>query len=242
MSWVQSFLQSGQADNDVLFYYPIHDQWAESGDALLQHFDGGIDEQFEGTAFKEAAHMMQENGYTFDFVSDRQIAASESSGKTINTEGNTYKTMLVPAVEYMPLKTLENILRLAREGNTILFYKWKPQNVAGLANLDKRQQTFKKLLDQLNFSESGELKSAPIGKGKVVLADDLNLLLTEGEVRREQMTDKGLAFVRRASKMAITILSQTGAKSVLMAGFRSRLKLLQRQYLIPCTPIKDMPG
>ncbi|MCW9705294.1 glycosyl hydrolase [Fodinibius salsisoli] len=197
---VQSFLQSGNADNDVLLYYPIHDRWAEPGRAMLQHFDGGIDEQFEGTAFKEAADLMQEEGYTFDFVSDRQITASESSGEAINTEGGTYKTILVPAVEYMPLGTLENILRLAQGGSTILMYKGLPKKVTGLSNLEKNKKAFKEQLGQLEFTDSGQLQSASLGKGKVLLSDDLSLLLSEGKIHREQMTDQGLEFVRRASK------------------------------------------
>jgi hypothetical protein len=37
----QSFLQSGQPDNDLLLYFPFHDRLAVRGRELLEHFSGG---------------------------------------------------------------------------------------------------------------------------------------------------------------------------------------------------------
>lgn len=66
----QSFLQSGRADTDVLLYYPIYNLWSERGTELLPHFGGGVD----ATMSQGDGQAMLQAGYTFDFISDRQLA------------------------------------------------------------------------------------------------------------------------------------------------------------------------
>ncbi len=198
----QSFLQEGEPDNDVLLYYPIHDRWAEPGYALLEHFDGGIDQQFEGTAFKEAADMMDNQGYKFDFVSDRQLSGSESADNKIQTEGSAYETIVIPAVDYMPLETVQKVLDLARSGNTIIMYKGVPQDVPGLGNLDERQAQFKELISQLDFSDTDGFQTTELGDGKIVLGDNLSDLFSETGIQREPMIDDGLRFTRRTTEDA----------------------------------------
>ena len=51
---VQSFLQTGAPDQDVLLYYPFYESLAVRGDALLTHF-GGASPPAHGTTFEEAA-------------------------------------------------------------------------------------------------------------------------------------------------------------------------------------------
>ena len=63
---VQSFLQNGKPDNDILLYYPIIDRYSEPGNTLLQHFDG-MERNFEKTDFEEVSKWMVEKGYSFDF-------------------------------------------------------------------------------------------------------------------------------------------------------------------------------
>src|SRR5699024_5451739 len=145
----QPFFQSRTPDNDVLLSYPIHDQWGKQSGSLLQHFDGGIEEQFEGTAFKKAAYAMQQQGYTFDFISDRQLVQTQSADGKITTKGAAYETLVIPAVEYLPLKTLRQVLGLVRTGRTVIMYGGKPQDVPGLGNIEERQNAFKKRMDQL---------------------------------------------------------------------------------------------
>lgn len=72
---VQSFLQQGKPANDVLLYYPIADRYSQPGNVMLQHFDG-MEKNFEKTDFEHVAKWMQEEGYGFDFFSDRQLKNS----------------------------------------------------------------------------------------------------------------------------------------------------------------------
>ncbi|SMO48921.1 glycosyl hydrolase [Fodinibius sediminis] len=186
----QSFLQSGRSDNGVLLYYPIHDRWSEAGPGYLEHFDGGIEEQFEGTSFKEAAKFMQRRGYGFDFISDQQVRMGETS----------YKTILLPRSQFVPLETLEKIRELAKKGATILFYEGLPKKAAGFANLEEKEKRFQALLDEFSFSEREDsgVRTASLGSGKLLMGKDLDRLLKTARLRREEMVDHDLEFLRRS--------------------------------------------
>ena len=69
---VQSFLQSGRPDTDVLVYYPFYESLTVRGPSLLSHF-GGAAPPSRGTTFEKAAETLQAAGFTYDFVSDRQL-------------------------------------------------------------------------------------------------------------------------------------------------------------------------
>lgn len=193
----QSFLQKGKPDNNVLVYYPLFDSFSERGSALLKHYDG-LKPDFKNTGFANASEMMLKTGYSFDFISDKQLAATQLSGGKLLTGGVNYQTVLLPGCKYIPLATLQKVLTLARSGATILVYKNLPTDVPGYAELSHRQEAFKVLLSNLIFKNIGSgVQAAAIGKGRVLLADDLSALLQSVHVNREAMTDDGLQFVRR---------------------------------------------
>lgn len=197
---VQSFLQSGQPDNDVLLYLPIHDQWAESDYGLLKHFDGDIEDQFSGTSFKSGAEGMLEQGYGFDYISDKQLQQTEVSGGLLETAGGTYKTILLPKSKFLPIETYERVVDLAQQGATIIAYEGLPDNASGYSNLKNKQERFQQLTDQLQFTNTGEgnIQEARIGEGKFLKGDGLEQLLEYAQVPREAMVDKGLRYVRRS--------------------------------------------
>lgn len=195
----QSFLQSSQADNDVLQYFPIFDSYAKKGRALLNHYDGM--KGFEGTAFQQNAEWMLGNGYSFDFISDNQIQNLSFSNGKINSKGGTYQTILISSVDHMPQETLEKILALAKAGANILIYGHLPQSVPGFGNFSERQKSFQSLIGSLHFSKvTAGIREATIGRGKVMLSDDLASLLSKADIRRESIGDNtSLQFIRRKS-------------------------------------------
>ena len=77
----QSFLQQGAPDNDVLLYCPVYDSWSDRGPALLKHFDR-MEPEFNGTGFKACAELMLQQGYAFDYISDRQLQQTTASGSS----------------------------------------------------------------------------------------------------------------------------------------------------------------
>ncbi len=85
---VQSFLQAGRPDTDVLVYYPFYESLTVRGTSLLSHF-GGAAPPARGTTFEKAAGTLQAAGFTYDFVSDRQLRRTRTENGRITTEGGT---------------------------------------------------------------------------------------------------------------------------------------------------------
>ncbi|MBC6698586.1 glycosyl hydrolase [Hymenobacter puniceus] len=195
----QSFLQAGQPANDVLVYLPIYDSYARPGKVLLQHFDG-ISHGFKGMQMGATGEEMLKQGYGFDFISDKQLRQTKTTGRTLQTGGGTaYQTLLLPDARLVPLATLEHYLQLARNGATLVVQNQLPTDVPGLGQLDKRRTTFRKLLAELKFQPSGTagVQKATVGKGAVLVGKDVSQLLAAAGVQREALTDSGLQFVRR---------------------------------------------
>jgi hypothetical protein len=191
----QSFLQSGRPDNDVLLYFPIYDRFSQRGRSLLQHFSGGA----IGTDARNVGQTMLDAGYTFDFVSDRQIAKLKFAGNSLQTGNISYKTIVLPECRFIPLETFEKLVELAQNGATIVVHNSLPDDVPGWGNLDKRQDAFQKLISGIRFTKAGDsrIQSAQVGRGKFLLGNNLDQLLIEAGVKRESMVDQKLRFVRR---------------------------------------------
>jgi hypothetical protein len=193
----QSFLQNSQPDNDVLLYFPIVDKYAD-GDSkeLLQHFDG-MERNFEETDFNKLSTWMLEQGYSFDFFSDRQLQNFTVSGNNIQTGGNNYQTVLLPDNKYMPLESFQKLVELAKNGATVLCYKAFPVDVPGYSELTKHQAALIKLKDQLQFKTEGTIRKAAIGKGAFIICDSITDLIAAAKVRKEAFANQGLSFIRK---------------------------------------------
>ncbi|HEV7330964.1 MAG TPA: glycosyl hydrolase [Flavisolibacter sp.] len=193
---VQSFLQKGKPDNDVLLYYPLVDKYSEQSRELLQHFDG-MERNFENSDFEHVSKWMLEKGYGFDFFSDRQLQRFTTNGKSILTGGNKYQTILLPANKLITETSFQKLLNLAKAGATVLVYKAVPADVPGWGDLEKRRGTFQQLLSLLSFQESGDVKKSVVGKGAFIMSDDLDDLLDAAAVRQEKIAEEGLSYLRR---------------------------------------------
>ncbi len=191
---VQSFLQSGRPDNDVLLYYPIYDRWSQRGITLLQHFAGP-----DGTTAQNDGQTMIEAGYTFDFISDRQLGNVDVAGNSLQTGGVSYKAVVLPECRFIPLKTFEKLVDLARKGATIIVHARLPSDVPGWWSLDERRNGFQTAVAEMRFAQvdNSDIQSAKVGKGRFLLGKNLSQLLSSAGIKRELLVDKGLQFVRR---------------------------------------------
>ena len=194
----QSFLQQGKPDNDVLLYFPIYDKYSEPGRDLLLHFDG-MKPDFNGTSFETSAQMMQDKGYAFDYISDRQILNLQAANNKIITGGTAYQTIVLPDCKYMKVETFQHLLLLAKNGATIIAYKNLPSDVPGFAQLDKNLTSFRNLLGQLKFvsTDLGDVKAALVGNGRFLIGNNFEDLLQFASIRKEPMAEQGLQFNRR---------------------------------------------
>jgi hypothetical protein len=196
---VQSMLQSGTADHDVLLYFPLYDAMAVREKSLLTHF-GGANPPARDTAFERAAATLQAKGFTYDFVSDRQLRQTRADRAGLVTAGGgRYRVIVLPAGRFIPLETLEHIVALGRAGATVIAFDGWPADVAGLHDLDARRGRFQQLLAGVptGAPDPADVTDVRIGQGRVLQGSDLARLLERAGVSREPMVDLGLQFARR---------------------------------------------
>ena len=167
---------------------------------MLEHLDA-ISPAYKGTPFKTGAETMVGNGYSFDYISDLQIKNTESNNALLQTEGNIYKTLILPGCKYIPVETFAQILTLANNGAKIIVYGNLPEDISGWADLEEKTVAFNRMKEGLQFKETDNknILQAEIGNGKIIMGSDLNSLLLFAGIRREPMADAGISFIRRKS-------------------------------------------
>ena len=194
----QSFLQSGKPDNDILLYFPVYDRWSEPGKSLLQHFTGSGPPSAT-TAFRTAARHMIDKGYMLDYISDKQLSRIKMSGDSLLIADAMYHTIVIPACQYMPVTTFKILISLAKNGAVIIVCKNLPADIPGFGRLTDKRQQFQILAQQLAFADTGDedIMQAKIGKGTILLGENLVPLLRHADIRREEMVKHGLQCIRR---------------------------------------------
>lgn len=188
----QSFLQAGKPDNDVLVYFPIYDLWSQPGRSRLVHFSATPPNNIAGIGQR-----LLRSGYSFDFISDRQINNVKFSDGSLQTGGISYKAVIVPRCNLIPLETFRKLLELAKSGAKIIFENNLPSDVPGLNNLEQKRIDFKKYVSEINFINQKEIKVAEYGNGEILVGSNMEQMLSIAKVERELMVEKGLGFVRR---------------------------------------------
>lgn len=193
----QSVLQLGRPDDDILLYWPISDLWDDPR-GMLPNMTVNDTAWFSDQPIGQTALDLWNHGYSFDYISDRQLEGAESVAGKIHVPGGGYRVVLSPPCHLMPLHTLRRMLSLARSGATIIFESHLPHDVPGWGNLARRRGEFKRLLDEIHLVQIGDdLQEAGIGSGKILVGNPDKALLRAG-VMRETMTDHtGLFFIRR---------------------------------------------
>ena len=180
---VQSVLQAGQPDNDILLYWPFADLLDdETGNVKMftVHHAKWLTDQPVG----KIARTLMDKGYTFDYLSDAQLLQTRNDSGALLTGGNTrYQVIVVPATRRMPLETLQKLAALAASGAKIIFEKL-PEDVPGFGRLAERRTAFKSAL-------------AALTPRTTINADILTAVAPHA--RREALTDHGVSFIRRST-------------------------------------------
>jgi len=195
----QSMLQAGKSDNELLIYWPVYDQWAKEKGLEMPMKVHDVDVWLHPTEFYKQSLKLQKNGYSFDFASEKMLAAAKVvKGKVLtNVLANPYQTVIIPACKLMPLQTLKDIVALAHAGATVIFQKL-PEDVPGLSNLENNRLLFMQELAKLDLKkEASGIQSAQTGAGQVLVAEDLPKALAFKNIHGEQLIKSGLQFIRR---------------------------------------------
>ncbi len=219
----QSFLQAGHADNDTLIYFPIEDIWAmQTGpDQLLvplqvHNSEGWLRHGARGLHL--AASDMWDLGYSFDFVSDKQLTENVVvKGDRLTSGDCSYRALLLPKCKFMQPENMKRIVELARQGATVLVTGALPDDVPGLNQLARRRAALKQILAEIKFEPTTTtgLQQAKVGQGRFLLGNNLQALLETAALRRESMVDLGIEFIRREDEHGwIYFITNPGRRTV----------------------------
>lgn len=181
---VQSILQGGAPDNDILLYWPVADIWDDPAGPLAVPLSVHHVQWLTEKPVGRIARALLDRGYSFDYVSDLQLGETRVEGGTLATPGSRYKVLVVPAARRMPLQTLQRLSQFVEAGATVIF-EALPEDVPGYGRLDDRRAAFK------------ETRSAL--EGRAVIERDVLAAIGARPVTREPIVDAGVGFSRRAT-------------------------------------------
>ena len=204
---VQSILQSGQPDNDILLYWNIADFWMQPGDKLLPQLTVHARDWFEGQPIGRTAKELWDKGYAFDYVSDAQLKTAKVMDGKIQMPGGKYQIIVVPECKYIPLETFKQLLSLAENGATIIIQSIKPFETSGWSHSDEQRQELAKLNENIFPHGSIEVVDSNFpftvsrGKGRVLLTmmpAQIDGAFQISKVKPEKIAASSLSFIRRS--------------------------------------------
>ena len=189
---VQAVLQAGDPGEDVLLFYSPRDAWHAGGELFLQNP--------VPPAFEETGLLLWRRGFAWDAVSERRLAEARVEDGRVRLGAGRYRALVVPRTRLMTPDAVQRLAALAREGATVVLVGGAPADVPGWGALDARRAELRGALRSIDLEPGGGAASRRItvGKGSVLVGDDVELLLGQAGVAREPMTDAGVRFVRRA--------------------------------------------
>lgn len=122
MTRVQSWMQYGKPDNELLVYLPVNDIWHEQPGLLLQFDIHSMAKK--APRFIHAVTSIYEAGYDMDYCSDKMIADLRvEEGMMVSPSGMRYKSLILPEVRHLPEETLVRINALGQQGANIVVIK-----------------------------------------------------------------------------------------------------------------------
>lgn len=139
----QTILQQSKPQNDILVYWPYYDVTASEGRLFNNlNIDGGDNARwFRDYPFDKLTEKLLDSGFTFDYISDKQLLNCQTIDGEIVTGGNAaYKAILVPETKYIPIETMKKLTDFIAEGWKVFFDKQLPESVPGMFNLQKREE------------------------------------------------------------------------------------------------------
>jgi hypothetical protein len=181
----QSMLQQGKSDNETLLYWPIYDTWGNylEGSLFFQFKIHSLGEWLKNTPFYATTQRLMKEGYGIDFISDNFIAQAQIKDGMILLPGGTFKSLIVPTCEKMPLATLKKLIELKKAGGKIIF-EGLPSSVPGYFDYENQNKQMMTLLDA--------------NKEIVQSTTTISKSLEEAKVYPEKLIATGLKYIRRS--------------------------------------------
>ncbi|MFV0470482.1 MAG: glycosyl hydrolase [Paludibacteraceae bacterium] len=198
---VQSFLQYGEPDNDLLVYFPVYDIWYEQQDNYYFAFGiHGLREKLP--RFYETAEKIRKTGREVDFISDKFIQALTIENGLIKTSGGVmYKALVLPEAHFMPVETLSKLYDLAKNGGNIIFADKYPESVPGWKDFAEREKVAQKWIKKFPKTNFTHSKIKKTGKGKIITGTDYEEMLTKANILPESFSKEYQGqYIRRKNE------------------------------------------
>lgn len=179
----QSVLQNSTPENDLLVYWPYYDVAASEG-RIFNHLGVNKDAGwFKSHPISGLSDSLMNAGYTFDYISDKQLLDCQIVDGQILTSGKAkYKAIVVPKTTYIPVETLEKLAMFIEEGGKVYFDDILPETVPGILNIEERTVR----LTELKFGIANENVTGSVLE-----------LLSDNEIKGEKsITENGLNFIK----------------------------------------------
>ena len=131
---VQSFLQMGQPDNDVLVYAPFANAWMKNtgsfANRLLLFDINTLDSKM--SELKECVNNLEKLGLDCDYTSERYLMTTTfTDGQLQTAAGTRYKALVIPVSDNLPDSLKNHLDALAEQGAQVVYGR----NVADLSAL-----------------------------------------------------------------------------------------------------------
>ncbi len=154
-------LRQGSFAPDIAIYSPLANQWSKNTlDARrwTRSFDwGGLGD------------LLISHGYDFDLLNDdalQNIAIFEKG--LIRIRDMEYKILLIPNIEFMPLKTLKAIENYVRGGGVVIALDRLPQYSTGLIGYESNDEQLQKIVSLMFQDLDGkDFRAVSYGDGRV---------------------------------------------------------------------------
>ncbi|MCA1760519.1 MAG: hypothetical protein LC658_12200, partial [Bacteroidales bacterium] len=150
----QTILQQAKPQNDLLIYWPYYDVAAGEG-RLFNHLGVNKDAGwFMQQPISGLSEELTKAGYTFDYISDRQLLNCEMLNGEIVTSGKAkYKAVVVPKTEYIPVETLAQLQQFIAKGGKVFFDEYFPKSVPGIFNLKEREEQLAQIKSEISIQK-----------------------------------------------------------------------------------------
>lgn len=186
----QKMLINSTPDNDILLYFPIHEIWRKQKTRnFIRLFDVHKSKEWlQDSNFGSLAKRFWDQGFAFDFISDRMISSLKVKDNRLITGKTSYKTIVVPSIECIPEETLAHLNNLAKAGATIIFENDIPSDVPGLFEYKQRRDYLKGIRNNMKHQSS-----------TIFVTPHVEKTLMAKDIFPEAMASAGLEYIRKKS-------------------------------------------
>lgn len=189
----QKLLQSTNPDNEIAVYFPFQDILHTCNidqDILLTINVHNPQVWFYNSEFQKTLSILKDNGFGYDYISDSQLLESNPTKGGVKVLKHTFKTLIVPKCEYIPIRTMEKLAALSKAGVPIIFLDRLPEKCSGY-NSSNQESTV--LLEEIKQ----QLQEASMSNLKIIDSDKLSGQLAIWKNKQEELALHELDFIRK---------------------------------------------